>query len=50
MFAHVHSMQEEGWHPVREAMTTHTNFFSLQQEHKGITLLSNRMVVISLLH
>ena len=50
MFAYVHFTQEEGWCPVREAMTTHTNFFFLQQEHKGITSPSNRIVVTSLLH
>jgi len=49
MFARVHSTHEEGWQPVEAAIVTHTNFFSTQQEHKGITSLSKRMIVTSLL-
>jgi len=49
MFACIHSMQEEGWQPVRATIATHTNFFSSQQEHEGITSLSKRMTVTSLL-
>ena len=49
MFAHIHSTQEDGWRLVRAAITTHTNTFSTQQEHKGITSLNKRMTVTSLL-
>ena len=49
MFAHIHLMQEEGWCPVGETITTHTNSFSEQQEHKGMISLNNRMTVTSLL-
>ena len=47
MFAHIHSTQEEGWHPIREVIATHTNSFSIQQEQDGITSLKEKMVVIS---
>jgi len=30
MFTHIHSTQEEGWHPVGEVIVTHTNSFSKQ--------------------
>ena len=49
MFAYIHSTHEEGWRPVGAAIVTHTNFFSSQQEHEGITLFSKRMTVTTLL-
>ena len=49
MFAHIHSMQEEGWCPVGEIIITHTNTFLTQQEQKGMTLPSKRITVTSLL-
>ena len=49
MFTCVHSMQEDGWRLVGEAIITHTNAFSTQQEQEGITSLSKRMTVTSLL-
>ena len=50
MFACVHLMQKKGWRPVKEAIPTHTNSFLKQQEHKDMILLSNKMIVTSLLH
>ena len=47
MFACVHSMQEDGWCPVRKAIATHTNTFSTQQEQDSIILPREKMVVIS---
>ena len=49
MFTCIHSTQEEGWQPVEAIIVTHTNFFSSQQEHKGMTSPSKRMTVTSLL-
>jgi len=49
MFTHIHLTHKEGWRPVRAIIITHTNFFSTQQEHKGITSLNKRMTVTSLL-
>ena len=49
MFTCVHLAHEEGWQPVETTIVTHTNFFSSQQEHKGITSLSKRMTVTNLL-
>jgi len=49
MFVYIHSTQEEGWQPVRAVIVTYTNFFSLQQEHRGITSSSKRIIVTSLL-
>jgi len=47
MFACIHLMQENGWCPVKEVIMTHTNTFLTQQEQDSITLLKERMVVIS---
>ena len=47
MFACIHLTHKEGWQPVRAAIATHTNTFSTQQEQDGITLLRERMVIIS---
>ena len=49
MFTYVHLTHEEGQQPVGAAIATHTNFFSSQQEHKGITSPNKRMTVTSLL-
>jgi len=50
MFTYIHSTHKEDWQPVGATIVTHTNFFSIQQEHKGITSLNKRMTVTSLLH
>jgi len=50
MFTYVHSTHKEGWRPIRAIIVTHTNFFSTQQEHKGITSPNKRITVTSLLH
>ena len=50
VFTHIYSTQEEGWHPVKEAITTHTNSFSEQWEQKGMISPSKRMIITSLLH
>jgi len=50
MFACIHLTHKEGWHLIRTAITTHTNFFLTQQEYKGITSLNKKMTVTSLLH
>jgi len=50
MFTCIHLTHKEGWRPVGTAITTHTNTFSAQQEHKGITSPNKRMTVTSLLH
>ena len=50
MFACVHLVQEEGWQPVGETITTHTSFFSTQQEHNGIVLPNNQIVAITYAH
>ena len=50
MFTHIHLTQEDSWHPVRETIATHTNIFSTQQEQKGMTSLSKRITITSLLH
>jgi len=50
MFTYVHLTQEDGWRPVKAVIATHTNFFSEQQEHKGMISLNNKMTVTSLLH
>ena len=47
MFARVHLAQEEGWQLDSDAITTHTSFFSAQQEQDGMTSLSDSMVVTS---
>ena len=49
MFACIHSTHKESWRPVGTAIVTHTNFFSLQQEHEGMILLNKRITVTSLL-
>ena len=50
MFACVYSMHEEDWQPVKAAIATHTNTFSIQQEQKGMTSPNERMTVTSLLY
>ena len=50
MFACIHLTHKEGWQSIGATIVTHTNFFSTQQEHKGITLLSKRITITSLLH
>jgi len=50
MFTCVHLTHKEGWQPVGTTIATHTNFFLTQWEHKGITLLSKRITITSLLH
>ena len=45
MFTCVQSAQKEGWQSVKKAIVTHTNFFSAQQEQKGITSPSNQIIV-----
>jgi len=45
MFIYIHSVQEEDWWPVGKTITTHTSFFSTQQEHNGIVLPNNQIVV-----
>ena len=49
MFACIHLTHKEGWQPVGTTIVTHTNFFSSQQEHKGMTSPNKRMTVTSLL-
>ena len=50
MFTYIYLTQKEGWRPVGTVIITYTNSFSKQQEHKGMILLSKRMIVTSLLH
>ena len=50
MFIYVHLTQEKNWHLVKAAITTHTNSFSKQQEHKGMISPNDKMIVTSLLH
>ena len=50
MFACIHLTQEENWHLVKTAITTHTNSFSKQQEQEGIISPNKRMTVTSLLY
>jgi len=50
MFIYIHLTQEEDWCLVRAVITTHTNSFLKQWEHKGMILLNNKMIVTSLLH
>ena len=49
MFTYIHLIHKEGWQLVETIITTYTNFFPTQQEHKGITSPSKRMTVTSLL-
>ena len=50
MFAYIHLTQEDSWHLIKAVITTHTNTFLTQQEQEGMTLLSKRITVTSLLH
>jgi len=50
IFTHIHFMQKEGWQLVKKLIITHTNFFSSQQEQKGIISPNNRITVTSLLY
>ena len=50
MFTCIHLAQEEGWQPVREVITTHTSFFSAQQEHNGIVSPNNQIIATTLAH
>ena len=50
MFACVHSVQKEDWWPVGKTIATHTNFFSIQQEHNGIVLPNNQIVATTYAH
>ena len=43
MFDLIHLTQEEGWQLKGAVIITQTNFFSVQQEHIGIILLSKRI-------
>ena len=45
MFACVHSAQEEDWWPVNKAITTHTSFFSTQQEYNSIVSPNDQIIV-----
>jgi len=49
MFAYIHSTHKKGWQPVGVTIVTHTNFFSTQWKHRGITSPNKRMTVTSLL-
>ena len=44
MFAHIHSVQEEGWWLIDETITTHTSFFSAQQEYNSIVLPNDQII------
>ena len=50
MFAQVHLIHKEDWWSSRAIIVTHTNSFSKQQEQEGMTSLSKRMSVTSLLY
>jgi len=45
MFIYIHSTYKKGWRPVGNTIATHTNFFSTQQEHNGIVLPDNQIVI-----
>ena len=46
MFNFIHLKQEEGWRLDRDAIITHTNFFSVQREHIGIITPSDSITAI----
>ena len=50
MFACIYLAQEEGWQLVSKTITTHTNFFSAQQEHNSIVSPNNQIVVTTYAH
>ena len=44
MFVCIHFTQKESWQPKGTAIVIYTNFFSTQQEQKGIVLFNNKIV------
>ena len=50
MFTCVHLAQEKGWQLIGKTITTHTSFFSTQQEHNGIVLPNNQIVATTYAH